>query len=126
MAELNKLDTNVLERVSQILDNDSAMTTRTGIILTMEMMSGMYKSQNEMIEHVQKQNGRIGKSEADIEKLKENNILMWMRGNKKSSIFIIIAVLVLNSMINWAGLRRPILHALFNHLGIDVPIESIP
>jgi hypothetical protein len=126
MAELNKLDTNVLDRVSQILDNDSAMTTRTGIILTMEMMSGMYKSQNEMIEHVQKQNGRIGKGEAEIEKLKENNILMWMRGNKKSSIFIIIAVLVINSMINWAGLRRPILHALFNNLGIDVPIESIP
>ena len=126
MAELNKLDTNVLDRVSQILDNDSAMTTRTGIILTMEMMSGMYKSQNEMIEHVQKQNGRIGKGEAEIEKLKENNILMWMRGNKKSSIFIVIAVLVINSMINWAGLRRPILHALFNNLGIDVPIESIP
>lgn len=126
MADLNKLDTGVLERVTQILDNESAMSTRTGIILTMEMMSGIYKSQNEIIEHVAKQNGRIGKNEEQIDKLKMNNILMWMQANKRNSVLIFVGIFVVNSMINWAGIRRPILSAIFKHMGLDVPIESIP
>ena len=125
-VKLNELDASILERVGELLSDEKAMTTRTGITLLVEMMSAVYKSQNEIITHVKVQNGRIGKSEKEIEKLKENNILFWIKSNKKASVLIFISIFVFNSMINWSGIRRPVLHALLKHLGIDVPVESIP
>lgn len=126
MADLNKIDTGLFEKVKDVLDEPEKMSTRTGMQLIVEMTFAMIKNQNELIEHVKTQNGRVKKNEDKIATLQDNSLLMIIKKNPTKSFLVMLGVFALNSMVNWAGLRRPLLAAFFRLFGLDVPEELIP
>ena len=63
---------------------------------------------------------------ADISRLKRHDVIQWMQENKKLSIVIAILLLIVNSMVNWSGIRKPLLQTLLYQFGIIVPIDAIP
>lgn len=70
--------------------------------------------------------GRLQKVEGDIETLKSNSILLWAKSNKKAAAFGLIGFGVLNSMVSWSGIRKPLLAALLGYVGIKVDPEQLP
>ena len=123
---LNKLDPALIERVGKIIEDNTSMSTRTGMQLMIEMMMNVYKSQNEIIEHVRTQNGRVATAEVEIKELKRTSVSRWIKENPKTTFLIFSGIFVVNSMINWQGIRRPILKTILGYVGIDVPLESLP
>ena len=63
----------------------------------------------------------------DIAVLKKHDILQRMQTNPKLSFAIVILLLLLNGMVNWAGIRRPLLQTIIYQVtGMLLPIDSIP
>lgn len=116
---LNKLSEEMLSQVDKFLDDEKSIPTRTGLQLSVGMTAELYKSHNLLIEKINEQNGRVSN-------LEKNSILLWAKANPKTSIFIAVAVFVVQSSINWAGLRKPLLHSIAKMAGFDVPLDSIP
>ena len=99
MAELNKLDEGVLDKVGAWLDQPEKMTTRMGLQLLVEMMSNVYQGQNDIIEHINKQNGRIGTLESEVKDLKGKSIVNWVEGHFKTSVLIFLGFIVFMDVI---------------------------
>lgn len=123
---LNEINSSLIRKVGDILDDTNSISTRDGMKLQLEMTFELIKSHNEVIQQLRIQNGRVGRAETDIAELKQKNIILWITARPKTSLLIFAGVFILNSMINWAGVRRPLLYALLKHLGIDIPLDSIP
>lgn len=63
----------------------------------------------------------------DIRALKKHDVIQWVSDNPKTAGLIVGAMLLLNSIVNWAGIRKPLIHAVFMNLfGLNIPIEAIP
>lgn len=123
---LNEINASLIRKVGDILDDTNSISTRDGMKLQLEMTFELIKSHNEVIQQLRIQNGRVGRAEDDIADLKKRNIVLWITARPKTSLLIFAGVFIINSMINWAGVRRPLLYALLKHLGIDIPLDSIP
>jgi len=60
------------------------------------------------------------------EKLEKHSIILWAKAYPKMAGLLIVSGLVANSMINWSGVRKPLIRSALLSLGIDVPLDSIP
>ena len=80
---LTKLDSKILDTVMDMVENPKGIKTREALQLTLQMMVGVYMSQNEVIDKVETQNGRVGKLEGE-------NIVRWVKSNKKAALIISI------------------------------------
>lgn len=64
---------------------------------------------------------------ADIANLKKHDVIQRMKENPKLSIIIILALFVVNGMINWGVIRKPILQSIIYQLfGVLLPLDAIP
>jgi len=62
----------------------------------------------------------------DVRVLKSHDMIQKSAENPKLAAFVFLLVLVINSMVNWAGVRKPLLQAFFLHVfGILIPLDSI-
>lgn len=65
--------------------------------------------------------------DTDIKKLEKHNIVLWVQAHPKTAVFVAAGILIVNSMINWAGLRRPILQGVIHATtGVIIPLENLP
>lgn len=126
MADLNKLNSSLFDEISDLLEQPKSMSTKTAMTVQMKLLAAVWQSQNELIDHVREQNGRVKKNEKDIGDLKQNNIMMWVKANRGKAFFVFVGIFAVNSIINWQGIRKPLIHAALHALGLDVPIELIP
>lgn len=63
----------------------------------------------------------------DIANLKKHDIIQRMQENPKLSFAIIIMLLLVNGMVNWAGIRKPIIQTIIYQVsGVLLPIDAIP
>ena len=63
----------------------------------------------------------------DVAILKKHDAIAWAGRNPKSTWFLGIGFLVLNSMINWAGIRKPLLQGIIHvTTGIMIPLDALP
>lgn len=63
----------------------------------------------------------------DLRTLKKHDALGWAGENPKSAWMLSIGFLVLNSAINWSGIRKPLLQGIIHvTTGIMIPIDSLP
>ena len=63
----------------------------------------------------------------DIALLKKHDVVQHMQSNPKLSIVIILLLLVVNGMVNWSGIRKPILQGIIYQLfGVLLPLDAIP
>lgn len=126
MADLNKLDSSLIDEISDILEKPKSMTTQAAMRIQLKLMSQIWQSQNELIDHIRVQNGRIGKNENAVAELKKKNIITWISENKTKALGVFIGIFALNSVVNWAGIRRPLLQAVGRLFGVEIPLELIP
>lgn len=64
---------------------------------------------------------------AEIAPLKRHDVVGWAIEHPRAAWLISIAILVANSMINWEGVRKPLMQAVILHtMGVLVPFESLP
>lgn len=69
----------------------------------------------------------IDELKADTKNLEKNSVLIQAKKHPKAAFITAIGLLVVNSMVNWAGIRKPIIQALIlQTTGILLPLDSIP
>jgi len=80
-----------------------------------------------LLEEVPRTRGAVGSLEDDAKLLKKNSILIQAKNHPKTAFLSIAGLLVINSMVNWAGIRKPILQAIILQVfGVLLPLDSIP
>ena len=100
----------LLERIDAALDNKKLPADRR-LLLEVQQYNLRYTIQ----------------MRADISNLKKHDLLQRMKDNPKLSFAIIVLLLLVNGMVNWAGIRRPLLQSIIYQLfGVLLPIDSIP
>jgi hypothetical protein len=63
----------------------------------------------------------------DVHTLKNHDAIAWAAKNPKGAWILGISLFMANSMINWSGLRKPILQGLIHFTtGIMLPLDSLP
>ena len=63
----------------------------------------------------------------DVQVLKSHDVIAYGVKNPKSAWMMGISIFLLNSMINWAGLRKPIMQAVIHFTtGIMIPLDALP
>lgn len=64
---------------------------------------------------------------ADISELKKHDLIQRMSENPKLSFAIIFLLLFINGMVNWAGIRKPLLQTfVYQVFGVLLPLDAIP
>lgn len=63
----------------------------------------------------------------DVQSLKSHDVIAKAVKNPKGAWIMGISIFLLNSMINWAGLRKPIMQAVIHFTtGIMIPLDALP
>lgn len=63
----------------------------------------------------------------DVYTLKKHDSIAWAGRNPRTTWFLGIGFLVLNGMINWAGIRKPLLQGVIHvTTGIMIPLDALP
>ena len=87
----------------------------------------MLKSMRYLLEEVPITRGNIFKLSADVAILEKNNIVLQAKKHPKIAAMLMVGLLAANSMINWAGIRRPIMQGIIHiTTGILVPLDALP
>lgn len=87
----------------------------------------MLKSMRYILEEVPITRANISKLNGEVAILEKNNIVLQAKKHPKGAALFMIGLLTVNSMINWAGIRRPILQGIIHvTTGIVVPLDSLP
>jgi hypothetical protein len=69
----------------------------------------------------------VAEVRSELIPLKKHDVIGWAQANPKSAWLIGIGGLVVNSMINWASIRKPLVQAAIMHTtGVLVPLDNIP
>lgn len=69
----------------------------------------------------------IGSLRGELETLKKHDVIGWAQAHPRASVFIVLGGLTLNSMVNWASVRKPILQAIIQFVtGVSIPLDSLP
>ena len=104
MAENN--DTGVIEEVRTLLSEQSAISTKSGLKLSLRLQMKMYNTLTEQ--------GKLIRSNSDrIANVERSSIIMWTQRHPKLTIFLVATVVILTTLI---ALRVVIAKAL----GIDL------
>jgi len=63
----------------------------------------------------------------DVMALKRHDAFAWMQKSPKLATALIFSALILNSVINWSGIRRPIIQSLIHMaFGVSIPLDQLP
>jgi hypothetical protein len=122
--KLKHVDTALIDEVGRVVQEfgDGSPVEE----MNLRLLSSIYTSQNAIIDRLEIQNGRIEKGEGAIALLEKRNIVSWVLNNKGLAFLTVMVVFAANSMINWQGIRRPLIQALLRTFGIDFDLEAIP
>lgn len=64
---------------------------------------------------------------SDIANLKKHDVIQRMQENPKLSFALIFLLLFINGMVNWAGIRKPLLQTIvYQVFGVLLPLDAIP
>jgi len=87
----------------------------------------MLRSMRYLLLEVPVTRGYIKKFDGEIRNLENNNILIQAKSHPKTAAIVTLSFLALNSLVNWQGIRRPILQAAI-HLftGVMIPLDALP
>lgn len=62
----------------------------------------------------------------DVRQLKDHDVISKIKNNPRFSALLFAVFLVVNSMVNWAGIRKPLLQAIIlQTTGVLVPLDSL-
>lgn len=107
-----------------LLEEIDAELTKRGISQRDKLM---LKSMRYLLEEVPVTRRNIGKLTIDVGILEKSNIVLQAKKHPKTAAMLMAGLFAVNSMINWAGIRRPILQGIiYVTTGIVVPLESLP
>ena len=63
----------------------------------------------------------------DVSRLKGHDVVEWGKTNPKLAIFSALGLLTLNGVINWSGIRKPLIQGIVHAAtGVMLPLDSIP
>jgi len=80
-----------------------------------------------LLQDVPNTRAKIEQVEKDVKELERNSILMIAKRSPRNAAMVVLAIFVANSLVNWQGIRRPILQALIHATtGMLVPIDVLP
>ena len=87
----------------------------------------LLRSMRYILEEIPDTRRNIQTMKGDIVELQKNSIVIQAKRNPKTAVFVFLAVFVFNSMVNWAGVRKPILQGIiYSTTGILVPLDALP
>jgi len=63
----------------------------------------------------------------DISTLKSHDVIGWAKRNPRGAWLFGIGLLTVNSMVNWSGIRKPLLQSVIHFAtGIVIPLDVLP
>jgi hypothetical protein len=63
----------------------------------------------------------------DLNTLKKHDAIGLASKNPKTAWLLFVGVFAVNSMINWSGIRKPILQAIIHFItGVMIPLDALP
>jgi len=63
----------------------------------------------------------------EVDALKKHDVIGWAYDHPRGALLSILGLGAVNSMVNWSGIRKPIIQAIAKNLfGVDLPLDVIP
>lgn len=109
--------------MAQLAKNDKILTgngdPKTGVVYILATTV-------DRLAEVEQMRAQMLALRAQVDTLDRTSIVLWARRNPRAAWFAGVGVFALNSMINWSGVRKPVIHSILKAVGIDIPLAEIP
>lgn len=118
IKHLPKMDAGMLQKADLFLQDEKAISTRTGLRLMIEMMVEEYRALDAIIDNQNSLVSSFNHQQKEIDMLKRKSIMLFVEHHPKLSIFASLIAFLLLNFVPLSYIRK----AIFIKLGIPDPL----
>jgi hypothetical protein len=87
----------------------------------------LLRSMQYILQEIPETRSKIHTMQGEIATLEKSSLVVQAKKNPKTAFVFAILLFTLNSMVNWQGIRRPILQGvIYSTTGILIPLDALP
>lgn len=118
IKQLPKMDAGMLQKADLFLQDERAISTRTGLRLMIEMMVEEYRALDAIIDNQNAIVNSFNNQQREIDTLKRKSIIMFIENHPKLSLLASLIAFLLLNFVPLTYIRK----AVFAKIGIPDPL----